>query len=104
MQTTITARHCEIDEALRERATEILARLATLAPRPLDAVLVFDVDGDNHKAELRVNLPQGQVVIAEGAGSDHRSALDFAEQRARGQLRRAAERPRRERKPTPDKV
>ena len=33
MQTTITARHCDISDALRERALAVSDRLATFAPR-----------------------------------------------------------------------
>ena len=37
MQTTITARHCEISDALRERALTVVERLGNLATRPIEA-------------------------------------------------------------------
>ena len=37
MQTTITARHCEISDALRERAAAVVDRLGTFATRPFKA-------------------------------------------------------------------
>jgi len=36
MQTTITARHCEISDALRERARTVVERLGELARRPIE--------------------------------------------------------------------
>ena len=41
MQTTITARHCEISDALRERALTVVERLGHLATRPIEATVVF---------------------------------------------------------------
>ena len=46
MQTTITARHCEISDALRERALTVLERLGNMASRPIEATVVFDSGGD----------------------------------------------------------
>jgi hypothetical protein len=40
MQTTITARHCEISEALRERALTVVERLGNFATRPVEAELL----------------------------------------------------------------
>jgi hypothetical protein len=34
MQTTISARHCEVTESLQERALAVTERLAQLSPTP----------------------------------------------------------------------
>lgn len=102
MQTTITARHCEITEALRERAHAVVGRLRGIAARPTKARVLFDADGLQQTAELRLHLGTGDVLVAGGAAGDHRTALDRAEEKLRKQLEKAGARPRRSR-PSPTK-
>lgn len=97
MQTTITVRHCEISDALRERAITVVERLGNMAYRPMDMTVVFDTDGIQQTAELRLHLARGEVLVAKGEGADHRSALDRAEEKLRRQVERVSDRPRRAR-------
>jgi ribosomal subunit interface protein len=96
MQTTITARHCEIPEALRERAMAVVERLGHIARRPIEATVVFDAGGAGRTAELRLHVARGEVLIAKGEAEDHRTALDRAEEKLRRQLEKVAQ-PRRSR-------
>lgn len=91
MQKMITARHCEVSDELRARADEVLERLAGVAQRPIEAHLVFDVEAAAQTVELRFHLAHGEVLVAGGQASDHRSALDTAEAKMRKQLTRASE-------------
>jgi ribosomal subunit interface protein len=88
MQTTITARHCQIDETLRQRAAEVCDRLARHASRPVDCSVVFDVEKLDHTAEIRLHISHGEVFVATGDAGDHRTALDRADERLRRQLER----------------
>jgi ribosomal subunit interface protein len=97
MQTTITARHCEISDALRERALAVVERLGNVATRPMEASVVFDTDGQQQTAELRLHLATGDLLVAGGEAADHRTALDRAEEKLRKQLEKASARPRRSR-------
>ena len=97
MQTTITARHCEISDALRERALAVVERLGNVATRPMEASVVFDTDGLQQTAELRLHLATGDLLVAGGEAADHRTALDRAEEKLRKQLEKASARPRRSR-------
>jgi ribosome hibernation promoting factor len=97
MQTTITARHCEISEALRERAITVVERLGKVTPRPMEMVVLFDTDGLEQTAELRLHMAGGEILVAKGEGSDHRTALDRAEEKLRRRVERASERPRKAR-------
>jgi ribosomal subunit interface protein len=97
MQTTVTARHCEISDSLRERAISVLERLGNLAPRPMDSTVVFATDGIKQTAEIRLHVAQGEVLVARAEGADHRTALDRAEEKLRRQVERASDRPRRTR-------
>ena len=102
MQTTITARHCEVPGALRERAIVIAERLAALASRPLEAAITFGNDGQQQVAELRLHVSRGEVFVATGEAADHRTALDRAEDKLRRQLEKANGKPRRSRaRPAP---
>ncbi|MDQ3136012.1 MAG: HPF/RaiA family ribosome-associated protein [Gemmatimonadota bacterium] len=101
MQTTITARHCEIPDALRERARTVAERLGELAHRPIESAVVFATEGALATAELRLHGARGEILMAHGEGDDHRTALDRAEDRLRRQLQKAAPRPRRTRHDEP---
>ena len=97
MQTTITVRHCEISDTLRQRAITVVERLGNVAARPMEMTVVFDADGPAQIAELRLHLAKGEILVAKGVGGDHRSALDRAEEKLRRQVERASDRPRRSR-------
>jgi len=97
MQTTITARHCEISDALRERARTVVERLGELARRPIESAVVFGTDGGGHTAELRLHVARGELLVAHGEGDDHRTALDRAEEKLRRQLDTGRTRSRRSR-------
>jgi ribosomal subunit interface protein len=90
MRTTISARHCEISEELRERAVSVLQRLTALVDRPVDGTVVFDVAPQTASAEIRIHSSAGELFLASGEDKDHRSALDRAEDKVRRQLERSA--------------
>ena len=102
MQTTITARHCEISDPLRARAITVTERLGSLASRAMDMTVVFDTEGIRQAVELRLHLAAGDILVATAEGPDHRTALDRAEEKLRRQVERASERPRRARSKQPD--
>ncbi|MBA3445692.1 MAG: ribosome-associated translation inhibitor RaiA [Gemmatimonadales bacterium] len=102
MQTTVTARHCEISDLLRARAVSVVERLGNLASQAMEMTVVFDTEGQQQTVELRLHLSGGEILIAKGEGVDHRSALDRAEEKLRRQVERASERPRRARSRQPD--
>ena len=92
MRTTITTRHCEVSELLRERAITVTERLGSLASRPMEMTVVFDTDGLQQTVELRLHVARGEIMVAKGEGSDHRSALDRAEEKLRRQVERVSDR------------
>jgi ribosomal subunit interface protein len=97
MQPTITARHCEISDALRERAADVVERLGNLASRAMESAVVFDMEGTEHTVEIRLHLARGETLVARGEGADHRTALDRAEEKLKRQIERASDRPHRAR-------
>ena len=101
METTITVRHSEVSDALRQRAITVVERLGNMATRPMEMTVVFDTEGQAQTAELRLHVAKGEILVAKGSGPDHRSALDRAEEKLRRQLERASSRPRRARTAQP---
>lgn len=86
MRTTITGRHVAVDDALHSRATAVLERLGGLTARAVNATAVFDTIAGQPAAELRLQCAGGPTLVASADGSEHRSALDRAEQRLRRQV------------------
>lgn len=89
MRTTVTARHCEIPEELRERAETLIAKTAKAAHRPQRAEIVFDADHGRKVVEIQLYLPRGQVKVASAEADDFRTALDRALDKVRNQLDKA---------------
>ena len=103
MKTTITARHCEVTDALRERALAVSERLAQLSPHALDATVVFGAAPLAHSVEIRLHARGRKMLVGAGEGTDHRTALDRAEEKLRPQLVKAGRlRQRTRRAPTRD--
>jgi ribosomal subunit interface protein len=86
MDTTISARHCEITEVLRDRTHAVIERLSQLSPHTLEATVVFDATPTASFAEIRLHVRGGKVLVGAGEGGDHRTALDRAEEKLRPQL------------------
>lgn len=86
MQVTVTARHCEIPDGLREQARRVMARVVKAAHRPQGARVVFDVDHQKKVVELKLRLPRGATRIATAEAADFRTALDRATEKLRRQL------------------
>ena len=93
MNITITARHCEIPDELRARASEVAERLAKIAHRPQRMEVIFDIEAQQKLVELRMSLPRGQGLFASAESDDHRTALDRAVEKLRSQLDKKSGRP-----------
>ncbi|MFN0177301.1 MAG: HPF/RaiA family ribosome-associated protein [Gemmatimonadales bacterium] len=94
----ISARHTEIDDAIRLRAEAVMARLAGFAPQAVEGTVIFDVVAAGEWAEIKIHLPGGQTLVATATEIDHRTALDRAESKMRKQIERAATAARRDRR------
>ena len=96
MRITVTARHTDIPDELRERAEAQVERIAKLAHRPQSADVVFDADHGKKLVEMQIFMPRGNVKIASAEADDFRSALDRAADKLRSQLDKLPERSRRQ--------
>jgi ribosomal subunit interface protein len=86
VQTTVTARHCEIPDDLRERALDNAAKLAKIAHRPTRMEILFDHDNNRRSVELKMWMPRGHILVAVGEAADFKTALDRAVEKLRAQL------------------
>ncbi len=86
MNVKVTARHCEVDDDVRDRAVEQVRKVARLATRPQRAEIVFDRDHDRNIAELQLYLVGGKVCVSTAEASDFRTAIDRALAKLRNQL------------------
>jgi len=86
MNTTVTARHCEIPEDLRTRATTVMEKVSKLAHRPVRAEVLFDNDHNRKIVELILHLPRGQTRVASAEADDFLTALDRAGDKLKHQL------------------
>ncbi|MFQ5551711.1 MAG: HPF/RaiA family ribosome-associated protein [Gemmatimonadales bacterium] len=86
MQTTITVRHTNVPEDIKQRAEELVAKLANVAHRPQGAAVIFDSDHNKSIVEVKLVLARGQIHVAKAETDDFRSALDRAVEKMRHQL------------------
>ncbi len=98
MMTTVTARHCEITDLLRERAVSVMDRLEHFSPHTLESHVVFDLVPEGCQTEVRLHVRRGQVLVGSAVGPDHRTALDRAEAKIRRQIERSTTQARRDRR------
>jgi ribosomal subunit interface protein len=86
MKTTISARHCEIPDDLKARASELIDRVSKMAHRPQGAEVIFNEDHQSKVVELILHLPRGQTRIASAEANDFQTALDRAVDKLKHQL------------------
>ena len=93
MNTTITARHCEIVPELRERATALMERVSKLSHRPQRAEVIFDDDHQRKVVELILHLPRSRTHVASAEATDFQTALDRAMEKLKHQLDKDGDKP-----------
>jgi ribosomal subunit interface protein len=101
MKNTISVRHCEIPEELRDRADGVLTRVARHSVHALEGTAVFDQGPLHATVELRLHVRRGRVLVGIGEAPDHRTALDRAEEKLRRQLDRSSTEARQARRSSP---
>lgn len=88
MQISITGRHMELTDALRDHTQSRLEKLNSEFPRLQTAHVVLDVEKHRQLAELIVHAPNHVVVDAKDETSDMYASIDSAVDKATKQLRR----------------
>ena len=88
MQSSITGRHMELTDALREHTLSRLEKLNDEFPRLQSAHVVLDVEKHRQFCEVVIHAPNHVVVDAKDETSDMYASIDGAMDKAEKQLRR----------------
>lgn len=88
MKIEITARHCELDDVVREKAESIAQKWPRYDGTSSHARLVFEVEGTAHTVDVQVWRDRQEPVAVRGEGGDFRTALDDADGKIRRILRK----------------
>lgn len=92
MNVTISARHCDLDDSLKQRVEERARRLSRYNPGVTGADVTFEMNGGAHEVEALLSLAGSGTVVARASGADFRMAFDRAADRLARQLKRKRER------------
>lgn len=94
MNVIITTRQHGVPAPVRQRAERNVLRLLRFDPRIQEAEVIFDIDAGIHRAEARLTIAGGPMVIAHGDARDFGAALDRMTPRLKRQLRKGRRRQR----------
>ena len=86
MQTTITGRHMELTDALREHIEKKIARIGKYYDRISELDVVVAAEGINHRVEIIARVDSHQPFVVNDAGQDAYGCLDSAMDKIERQL------------------
>ncbi len=88
MRVQVTARHCEISDTIRERANELMEKVARFDPRVSAIELIFEEEKRTNSVEAIVSRDRVDPVVAKAEASEWTAALDILFDRLSRQIRR----------------
>jgi putative sigma-54 modulation protein len=92
MQMSVTFRHMDASESLKEYTQEKVDRIRKYFPDPLKAHVVLECDrGYNHHADVVITLHNGLVIAGEETTEDMYSSIDLVMAKIERQVRRYKE-------------
>jgi putative sigma-54 modulation protein len=92
MQLSVTFRHMDASDALKEYAREKVERIRKYFPDPMKAHVVLICDrGYNHIADVMITLHNGIIIKGEETTEDMYSSIDLVMAKIERQVRRYKE-------------
>jgi putative sigma-54 modulation protein len=92
MQLSVTFRHMDATDAIKEYAREKVERIRKYFPDPIKAHVVLACDrGYNHNADVVITLHNGLVIKGEETTEDMYSSIDLVMAKIERQVRRYKE-------------
>jgi len=76
VRVQITARHCDVSDETRIRATSQMERLEKFEPNLQSAELVFEEERMTSSVEGILSIARAEPVVARGGGRDFTAASD----------------------------
>lgn len=93
MKLSVTFRHMEATEAIKEYAREKVERIKKYFPDPISAHLVFSTErGYQHAADVNIQLHNGIAIAGREVTEDMYSSIDLVMAKIERQVRRYKER------------
>lgn len=91
MRIQMSTRHCEISEALRDRAERQIRRLHRFEPRLAGAEVVFEQEGHRTLVEAVLSIDGVDPVVASAEGDEFRGTLERTVDKLERRLRKIRE-------------
>ncbi len=92
MQLSVTFRHMEASDALKEHARDKLEKIKKYFPDPIMAHVVFSMErGYQHNADVNIQLHNGLVIKGTESTEDMYSSIDLVIAKIERQVRRYKE-------------
>lgn len=91
MEVNFTFRKTEATEALKTHTYEKLTKLDKYLNKPINAHIIFNVEGFRHTVEITFNN-NGVRYVGKGLSNDMYTSIDDAVDRIEKQLRKSKER------------
>ena len=88
MQISITGRHLEITQGLRDHINERINSLGKHFDRILDAHIVLMVERENQIAEATVHIPHQPTIHAKAETTDMYASVDMMVDKIRHQMQK----------------
>src|SRR5512142_2592899 len=89
MQLSVTFRHMEASDALKEHARDRLEKIKKYFPDPIMAHVVLSTErGYQHHADVNIQLHNGLVIKGTEITEDMYSSIDLVMQKIERQVRR----------------
>lgn len=92
MQITITGRHVDMTEALKDYITAKVEKLLRFFDRTTSATVTVRVEHMEHEVEIVLEVARGGRHVGKASAPDMYAAVDLAEHKLAMQLRRVKER------------
>ena len=88
MEVTISGRHVDVTDAMREHARERVERLERFSPHLMRARVTLSIEGDRHFAEV-IGVVRGKAdVVAKDESHDMYGSIDHAVAKVEKQLQK----------------
>src|SRR5512142_1391827 len=92
MQTSVTFRHMEPSEPLKQHVLDKLQRVRKFFPDPIRAQIVLSLERYMHKADIIITLHNGLAIKGKEMTEDMYAAIDLVVDKIEKQVKRYKER------------
>ena len=88
MRIQLSARRCDVPNAVRERTADLVGKLTKYDPRLSSAEVTFEIVKHVYRTEAILSVDHEEPFVASGEGDDFRRAVDQMVDRLARMLRR----------------